>query len=84
MTYMDAAVWPYGRMVMCHLLADTEVELHEMAGKIGVKRKWFQNDRYPHYDICKAKRAQAVRLGAREIGRKEFVALARRKLKRPE
>ena len=49
-----------------------------MAGRIGIARRWFQNKRYPHYDICKSKRAQAVKLGAIEIGRQEFVDLARR------
>jgi len=76
MTYVDAAVWPYGRMMMCHLLADTVEELHAMADHLGVSRRWFQNDRYPHYDICKAKRAIAVQLGATEISRREFVFLA--------
>ena len=65
-------------MTMCHMLADTVEELHEMSEKIGVARKWFQSTRYPHYDICKSKRALAVEFGAKEIGRKEFVDLARK------
>jgi len=74
--YVDAAIWPYGRMTMCHMLADTLPELHAMADKIGVRRKWFQDKPgFPHYDICKAKRAVAVKQGAREIDRREFVAL---------
>lgn len=76
--YVDAAVWPYGRMMMCHLLVDNVEDLHEMAAKVGVRHKWFQNKRYPHYDICKAKRALAVKFGAIEIGREQFVALARK------
>lgn len=63
-------------MKMCHLLADSVEELHEMADKIKVPRKWFQSARYPHYDICKSKRALAVEFGAKEVGRKEFVDLA--------
>lgn len=74
--YVDAAVWPYGRMIMCHLLADTEEALHMMADRIGVSRRWFQHRRYPHYDICKAKRALAVKYGAKEINRRQFVAMA--------
>ena len=65
-------------MTMCHMLADTVEELHEMADKIKVPRKWFQNARYPHYDICKSKRALAVKFGAKEIRRKEYVAIARK------
>ena len=75
--YVDAPVWPYRQMLMCHMLADTEEELHEMAAAIGVARKHFQNDRYPHYDICKTKRRRAVILGAIEITRKQFVTLAK-------
>lgn len=74
--YVDAAIWPYGRMVMCHMLADREEDLHAMADRIGVARRWFQNKRYPHYDICKAKRALAVEFGAIEIDRAEFVRRA--------
>lgn len=47
-----------------------------MADKLGVSRRWFQNLRYPHYDICKSKRALAVKLGAVEIGRREFLVMA--------
>lgn len=63
---------------MCHMLADTEEELHAAAESLGIDRKHFQNERYPHYDICKSKRALAVKLGAKEVGRKEFVAIARK------
>ena len=57
--------WPYREF--CHLTADTLTELHEMADKIGLKRSWFQPHRsYPHYDLTKNKRAQAVKAGAVE------------------
>lgn len=40
-------------------------ELHEMAGKIGLKRAWFQNEgSIPHYDLIPSKRFLAVRYGA--------------------
>jgi len=78
--YVDEAIWPYGRMMMCHMLADTDDELHQMAAKIGVARKWHQNERYSHYDICKSKREQAILLGAKQITRREFVDIARRKI----
>lgn len=64
MVYVDSMRAQFGRMIMCHMIADTESELHEMAAKIGVRRKWYQGD---HYDICLAKRAVAVAAGAVEI-----------------
>ena len=63
--YVDQSRWRLGRMIMCHMMADTEEELHEMAAKLGLKREWFQPHR-PHYDICKTKRALALKLGAVE------------------
>jgi hypothetical protein len=66
-------------MKMSHMLADTEDELHRMAESIGLKREWFQNHgRTPHYDVCQAKRKQAVNCGAIEVGRRDLVALMRR------
>jgi hypothetical protein len=75
--YVDNEQIPYRHMKMCHMLADTEEELHAMADKIGVARRWHQ---FPgtvksHYDICLSKRARAVQLGAKEIDRHELVAL---------
>lgn len=77
MIYVDDPIWPFGRMMMCHMLADTLHELHEMADKIGVARRHFQNERYPHYDVCKSKRRLAIVHGAQEIDRKTFVKMAK-------
>lgn len=77
--YVDAGLYPYGRMVMCHMAADTVEELHAMADEIGLKRRWLQDSkRRPHYDICKQMRVEAVRAGAIEISSKEMVLLLRR------
>ena len=61
----------YGRGVKsCHLLADTEQELHDAAKLSGLKRSYFQGKgSLPHYDIVASKRAQAVKNGAFEIKR---------------
>lgn len=76
--YVDGAFLPYRRMLMCHMLADTIEELHAMADKIGIARRHFQEDSSaPHYDICKSKRALAVRHGAVEIDRQKLVQLIR-------
>jgi hypothetical protein len=61
-----------------HLVGDSDEELHEMAGRLGMKRAWFQFDgRRPyrsHYDLTEGLRRQAIELGAvpvtwREMGR---------------
>jgi hypothetical protein len=51
-----------------HLQADTTDELHEFAGRLGLRREWFQgkpgrpeND---HYDLGRAGRDRALALGA--------------------
>lgn len=75
--YVDLAKNKYGRMVMCHMLADSLDELHEMANRIGVQRKWFQEKNIPHYDICKSKRALAVQYGAVEIERGKVLELVK-------
>ena len=46
------------------MLADSEAELHAMADRIGVARRWYQGD---HYNVCQAKRVLAFKLGAVSI-----------------
>ena len=48
-------------MIVCHMIADTESELHAMADRIGEARKWYQGD---HYDIALSKRSRALDFGA--------------------
>jgi len=62
--YVDSMQAAYRRMVMCHMIGNTEAELHAMADTIGVARRWYQGD---HYDIALTKRAKAVAAGAVEI-----------------
>ena len=75
--YVDSGKYPFRGMLMCHLLADSLDELHQMAEKIDMKRIWFQDHGTPHYDICQERRALAIKLGAIEIDRKKTVALIR-------
>ncbi len=75
--YVDSAENRFVRLKMCHMVADTPEELHAMADKIGVARRWYQFPpvaSFPHYDICKAKRAMALRYGAQEIDRRQLSA----------
>lgn len=72
--YVDKPIHEFKGMIMCHMIADTLEELHEMADKIGIKREWFQkNASFPHYDIPKMRREKAVKLGAIEVNRRELV-----------
>lgn len=78
--YVDGAENAFGRMKMCHMLADTLPELLAMADKIGVDRRWYQGfDKAscPHFDVCKSKREAAVRAGAVEVSRHALAALTR-------
>lgn len=67
--YVDDMNALYGRMKMCHMLADTDEELHAMADRIGVARKWWQDPAKmtvsgSHYDIALSKKALAIAAGA--------------------
>lgn len=75
--YVDDMKAGYGRMVMCHMLADTDEELHALADLIGVARKWHQAPpkHDSHYDIALSKRALAVRNGAQEITLRQAAAM---------
>jgi uncharacterized protein DUF4031 len=62
-----------GRMKMSHMIADTDEELHAMADKIGVARKWFQGD---HYDISISRRERALDYGARAVTLKQLACMS--------
>ncbi|RWX67463.1 DUF4031 domain-containing protein [Mesorhizobium sp. M2A.F.Ca.ET.039.01.1.1] len=74
--YVDNMRAPFGKMVMCHMWADTRAELFAMADRIGVQHKWFQRPpgtglpgmdaSWEHFDIAQSKRALAVAAGAIE------------------
>lgn len=69
----------------CHMIADSDEELHAFADRLGLKRAWFQqraNQPWQnHYDLVPSKRLLAVRLGAKEIDSHEFgnMLIVRRK-----
>lgn len=85
MVYVDdmhlTPLGQFGRMKMCHMVADTTDELLEMADKIGVQRKWLQHAGTPkeHFDIATSKRALAVAAGAVEIRMAEVSRIVRAK-----
>lgn len=77
--YVDPAIYPFGRMMMCHMIADSRDELLTMARRIGVAAKWLQHEGTDreHFDVCKSKRAEAVTAGAREVTGRELAMLIR-------
>lgn len=80
--YVDNMNAQYGRMKMSHLLADSDDELHAIAAKIGVARKWWQSPEKTsgsHYDICLSKKALAIEYGAIEITWKQAGAMNSRR-----
>jgi hypothetical protein len=79
MVYVDNMEVGFGRMIMCHMVADTQTELFEMVDKIGVQRKWIQNygTNREHFDICLAKKKLAIKFGAKEISMRELAAMTK-------
>lgn len=78
---MDNMRAPVGRMVLCHMLADSREELDAMADKIGVARKWIQSEgtHREHYDVSLGARAKAVAAGAVEVSLRELATVMNRK-----
>jgi len=78
--FVDDMRAAFGRMVMCHMWADTLDDLLAMADRIGVARKWIQGHpelsfgkhrraSWIHFDIALSKRALAIKAGAVETDR---------------
>ena len=65
--------WPYPKA--CHLMADSVKELHIFARKLSLKRRWFQSNTIPHYDLTESKRKQSLRFGAIPISDKRLVEM---------
>lgn len=79
MVYVGKNIYPYGRMKMSHMAADTLEELHLMAEKIGVARRHFQNKPgKPHYDICQQNKNKAIELGAQLVSDRDIIRLYQR------
>ncbi len=70
--YVDKSAKKYKHMIMCHMLADTPQELHDMADNIGLPIDHFQNKDIPHYDLSCSMRNKALKHGAKEVDRHEL------------
>lgn len=77
--YVDNMKAKFGRYTMCHMIADTEAELIQMAERIGVNARYHQHKGtfQSHFDIALSKRALAVKAGAVEIEWREYAGMVR-------
>ena len=84
--YVDRAVWEWRGQRWCHLLTDTDEELHAFAAALGLKRAWFQHrpERpwQDHYDLPEEVRRAAVRAGAVESDMRRVAAHLRARRER--
>jgi len=68
--YVDDAVHLWRGRRWAHLMADTLDELHEMAQRLDIPRRAFQNKTSgAHYDVPSELRERAIALGATAISR---------------
>jgi hypothetical protein len=75
--YVDRLrTWKAGQGPSCHMVADSLPELHEFAGRLGLKPAAlhaYAGGRRPHYDLTARRRALAVAAGAAELANREFL-----------
>jgi hypothetical protein len=76
MVYVDNFNAPFGRMIMCHMVADSTEELLCMVKAIGVASKWIQykGTNREHLVICLSMKKKAISLGAMEINMRELAS----------
>ena len=81
--YIDPPQWPGHGLLWSHLVSDVSYEeLHGFAAELGSPRRAFDRD---HYDVPAFRYADAVRLGAVEVGCKELLRrLTEAGLRRPK
>lgn len=70
--YVDDMRARLREMIMCHMIADSEDELHAMAESIGMERRRYQRD---HYDIPLPMKLLALAGGAREISQRQLACM---------
>lgn len=74
---LERGSWRFG--ASCHLLPHGPDEaslqdLHAFAQRIGMQRQWFQDGRWPHYDLTGSRRMVALAHGAIPIRSRAWMA----------
>lgn len=78
--YVDSMRAELGDRVFCHMIADSDAELHALAARLGIHRRRHQTPGpKSHYDITLRERAAAIAAGAVEITWKQASALCARR-----
>lgn len=76
MIYIDNAAIPYRGMKMCHMIADSEIELLLFAHRLGLNVEWFHGkEGRKHFNVCRKIRKKAIELGAKEVTTRELILL---------
>lgn len=70
--------WEFKYREHCHLMAESDKELEEMARQLQLPKRWRHGD---HYDLTRNKRRQAINKGAVEISTREMVRRFRKQRK---
>ena len=80
--YVDEITLHPTRGEWCHMMADSDAELHAFAAKLGLSRGWVHHHKgrvdVLHYDLRPNTRALAIQRGAVEVKTKAYL---KRKLK---
>lgn len=76
--FVDNARIPYRRMLMSHMIADDVGELFDMADRIGLAGRHFQNGSFPHFDVSAGYREHALRMGAEAVDKYGLVSVMKR------
>lgn len=81
--YIGTLEYECNGMIMSHMGSPNLEVLHELAQKLGIRR-WFQDDEHhlhPHYDVCKSKKKEAIKLGAIEVDDRDLIKFCYPRLK---
>ena len=69
--YIDEAYFPIGSVKMCHLIADSEKELHKFVALLGIDKRFYKVSSITpwrnHYELSVTQRRLAVKHGAIEV-----------------
>lgn len=69
--------YPFRKLVLSHMIADTEQELYAMAEKIDLNWNHVHRGSTLHFDVSQSKKKLAIQHGAVELNRRDFIKKVR-------